>query len=51
MALFEGDAVVFAGVRTGEARIGVNGVNLNGEVGLAREVRVTSPLFWGCASL
>jgi hypothetical protein len=36
---------VIAGVRTGEARIGVNGVNVNGEVRLLREGRVASPLF------
>jgi hypothetical protein len=35
---------VIAGVRIGEAGIGVNGVNVNGEVRLAREVRETSPL-------
>jgi len=34
-----------AGVRTGEARIGVNGVNLNGVVRLAWEEWVASSLF------
>lgn len=48
--LFERAAVVTAGVRTGEAGIGVNGGNVNGEVKLAREVRATPPLFCVCVS-
>ena len=39
-----GAAVVIAGVRTGEARIGVNGVNLNGEANPPRALRMTSSL-------
>jgi len=46
----EGAAVVIAGVRTGEARIGVNGVNINGEV-KPRALRVTSSLLCVCAPL
>lgn len=49
-ALFEGPTVVTAGVRTGEARIGVNGVNVNGEVRLPWEARVAPSLFCVCAS-
>ena len=43
-----GAAVVIAGVRTGEARIGVNGVNLNGEANPPRAFRMTSSLLWVC---
>jgi hypothetical protein len=46
---FERAAIVIAGVRTGEAGIGVNGVKVSGEVRLVREVRATSTLFWVCA--
>ena len=47
----EGAAVVIAGVRTGEARIGVNGVNLNGEAKLPRALRMTSSLLCVCTPL
>lgn len=42
---FEWAAVVIVGVRMGEAGIGVNGVNVNGEVRLELGVRGASPLF------
>lgn len=48
-ALFGRAAMVIAGVRTGEAGIGVNGVKVNGEVRLGREERVPSALFCVCA--
>ena len=47
----EGPAVVVAGVRTGEARIGVNGVNLNGEAKAPRALRTTSSLLCVCTPL
>lgn len=48
---FGGLAVVFAGVRTGEARIGVNGVKVSGEVKFPRTLRVTSSLLCVRASV
>lgn len=45
LAPFERAAVVMAGVRTGEAGIGVKGVNVDGEVRLVWGVRVVAPLF------
>lgn len=50
LALFERAAILTAGVRTGDAGMGVNGVNVNGEVRLVWEVRVASSLFCMCAS-
>jgi len=41
---------LIAGVRAGEARIGVNGVKVNVEK-LPRAFRVTPSLFWVCASM
>jgi len=47
----EGVAVVIAGVGTGEARIGVNGVNVSEEAKLPRALRVASTSFWVCESV
>ena len=47
----EGVEVEIAGARAGEARIGVNGLNANGEERLPRAVRVASSLFCVRASV
>jgi hypothetical protein len=47
----EAVVVVTVGVRAGEARIGVNGVNVNVEGKLPRALWVTSSLFCVCASV